>query len=51
MSDIGVQIHGGMGFIEETAAAQYLRDARITPIYEGTNAWEDKLVAALPDAA
>ena len=37
MSDIGVQIHGGMGFIEETAAAQYLRDARITPIYEGTN--------------
>ena len=33
----GVQIHGGMGFIEETGAAQYLRDARITPIYEGTN--------------
>ena len=34
----GVQIHGGMGFIEETDAAQYMRDARILPIYEGTNA-------------
>ena len=34
----GVQIHGGMGFIEETGAAQYMRDARILPIYEGTNA-------------
>src|SRR5205085_12173446 len=34
---LGVQIHGGMGFIEETGAAQYYRDARITPIYEGTN--------------
>ncbi|MFN3559533.1 MAG: acyl-CoA dehydrogenase [Brevundimonas sp.] len=33
----GVQIHGGMGFIEETGAAQYYRDARIAPIYEGTN--------------
>ncbi len=33
----GVQVHGGMGFIEETSAAQHLRDARITPIYEGTN--------------
>jgi acyl-CoA dehydrogenase len=33
----GVQIHGGMGFIEETGAAQFLRDARILPIYEGTN--------------
>lgn len=32
----GVQVHGGMGFIEETGAAQYLRDVRITPIYEGT---------------
>ena len=32
-----MQIHGGMGFVEETAAAQYLRDVRITPIYEGTN--------------
>ncbi|MFZ1468502.1 MAG: acyl-CoA dehydrogenase family protein [Paracoccaceae bacterium] len=37
VADIGVQVHGGMGFIEETGAAQYLRDARITPIYEGTN--------------
>ncbi len=33
----GVQVHGGMGFIEETGAAQHLRDARIAPIYEGTN--------------
>ena len=32
----GIQVHGGMGFIEETGAAQYLRDARITTIYEGT---------------
>ncbi|MBS0564166.1 MAG: acyl-CoA dehydrogenase [Proteobacteria bacterium] len=37
VADIGVQVHGGMGFIEETGAAQYLRDVRITPIYEGTN--------------
>ena len=36
VASIGVQIHGGMGFIEETGAAQYLRDARITTIYEGT---------------
>ncbi len=36
MASIGVQIHGGMGFVEETGAAQYLRDARITTIYEGT---------------
>ncbi len=34
---MGVQIHGGMGFVEETGAAQYYRDARILPIYEGTN--------------
>jgi alkylation response protein AidB-like acyl-CoA dehydrogenase len=33
----GIQVHGGMGFIEETGAAQHYRDARITPIYEGTN--------------
>jgi alkylation response protein AidB-like acyl-CoA dehydrogenase len=33
---LGVQVHGGMGFIEETGAAQYMRDARITTIYEGT---------------
>ena len=44
MTDLGVenvslalQVHGGMGFIEETGAAQYYRDQRITPIYEGTN--------------
>jgi hypothetical protein len=37
VTSIGVQIHGGMGFIEETGAAQHYRDARITPIYEGTN--------------
>lgn len=37
VADIGVQVHGGMGFVEETGAAQYLRDVRITPIYEGTN--------------
>ncbi len=37
LASIGVQVHGGMGFIEETGAAQHLRDARIAPIYEGTN--------------
>ncbi|MBB25658.1 MAG: acyl-CoA dehydrogenase [Geminicoccus sp.] len=37
IASIGVQIHGGMGFVEETGAAQYYRDARILPIYEGTN--------------
>ena len=37
VASLGVQVHGGMGFIEETGAAQYYRDARITPIYEGTN--------------
>ena len=36
MSYLGVQVHGGMGFVEETGAAQYMRDARITTIYEGT---------------
>ena len=36
-ASLGVQVHGGMGFVEETGAAQHLRDARITPIYEGTN--------------
>jgi alkylation response protein AidB-like acyl-CoA dehydrogenase len=35
-ASLGIQVHGGMGFIEETGAAQYLRDARITTIYEGT---------------
>ncbi|RSV21008.1 acyl-CoA dehydrogenase [Sphingomonas sp. ABOLH] len=37
IASIGVQVHGGMGYVEETGAAQYFRDARITPIYEGTN--------------
>jgi alkylation response protein AidB-like acyl-CoA dehydrogenase len=37
VASLGVQIHGGMGFIEETGAAQHHRDARIAPIYEGTN--------------
>jgi 3-(methylthio)propanoyl-CoA dehydrogenase len=37
VASLGIQIHGGMGFVEETGAAQYLRDARIAPIYEGTN--------------
>ncbi len=37
VSDIGIQIHGGMGFVEETGAAQYARDVRVTRIYEGTN--------------
>jgi len=37
VASLGVQVHGGMGFVEETGAAQHLRDARITPIYEGTN--------------
>ncbi len=37
VAGLGVQVHGGMGFIEETGAAQFFRDARITPIYEGTN--------------
>jgi len=37
VSGIGIQIHGGMGFVEETGAAQHWRDSRIAPIYEGTN--------------
>lgn len=37
VASIGIQIHGGMGYVEETGAAQHLRDARILPIYEGTN--------------
>lgn len=36
IASLGVQVHGGMGYVEETGAAQYLRDARITTIYEGT---------------
>jgi len=37
VASLGVQVHGGMGYIEETGAAQHLRDVRITQIYEGTN--------------
>ncbi len=37
MASTGVQVHGGMGFVEETGAAQFLRDVRVTTIYEGTN--------------
>jgi len=36
IASLGVQVHGGVGFVEETGAAQFVRDARITPIYEGT---------------
>ena len=37
VANLGIQVHGGMGFVEETGAAQYLRDVRVTAIYEGTN--------------
>jgi alkylation response protein AidB-like acyl-CoA dehydrogenase len=37
IASLGIQVHGGMGFVEDTGAAQVLRDARIAPIYEGTN--------------
>jgi alkylation response protein AidB-like acyl-CoA dehydrogenase len=37
LTSIGLQVHGGMGYVEETGVAQYLRDSRIAPIYEGTN--------------
>ena len=37
VASLGVQVHGGMGFVEETGAAQYYRDIRIAPLYEGTN--------------
>ncbi len=37
VADAGIQIHGGMGYVEETGAAQFLRDVRVTAIYEGTN--------------
>ncbi|MEM6888375.1 MAG: acyl-CoA dehydrogenase [Pseudomonadota bacterium] len=37
VADMGVQVHGGMGFVEETGAAQFFRDVRVTAIYEGTN--------------
>jgi len=37
LTSIGLQVHGGMGYVEKTGVAQYLRDSRISPIYEGTN--------------
>ena len=37
VAQMAIQVHGGMGFIEETGAAQYARDVRVTSIYEGTN--------------
>ncbi len=37
VADLGIQVHGGMGYVEETGAAQFLRDVRVTSIYEGTN--------------
>src|SRR5690554_446976 len=37
VTSLGVQVHGGMGYVEETGAAQHMRDARVLPIYEGTN--------------
>jgi alkylation response protein AidB-like acyl-CoA dehydrogenase len=51
LCSIGVQIHGGMGFVEETGAAQHMRDARIAPIYEGTNGIQalDLVMRKLPN--
>jgi alkylation response protein AidB-like acyl-CoA dehydrogenase len=50
IASLGIQVHGGMGFIEETGVAQYLRDARIAPIYEGTTGIQagDLVVRKLP---
>jgi acyl-CoA dehydrogenase len=50
VASLGVQVHGGMGFIEETGAAQTLRDSRISPIYEGTNGIQaiDLVIRKLP---
>lgn len=53
LASLGVQVFGGMGFVEETGAAQHLRDARIAPIYEGTNGIQamDLVVRKLPQGA
>ncbi len=50
VASMGIQVHGGMGFVEETGAAQHLRDARIATIYEGTNGIQaiDLVVRKLP---
>ena len=52
VSSLGIQVHGGMGFIEETGAASLYRDARIAPIYEGTNGIQaiDLVTRKLPQA-
>ncbi len=52
VASIGIQIHGGMGYVEETGAAQYLRDARIATIYEGTNGIQaiDLIARKLPQS-
>ena len=52
VASLGVQVHGGMGFIEETGAARLLRDARIAPIYEGTNGIQaiDLVLRKLPQS-
>jgi acyl-CoA dehydrogenase len=52
VASLGVQVHGGMGYVEETGAAQHLRDARIAPIYEGTNGIQaiDLVTRKLPQA-
>ncbi|MEZ5782226.1 MAG: acyl-CoA dehydrogenase family protein [Rhizobiaceae bacterium] len=52
VASIGVQVHGGMGYIEETGAASLLRDARIAPIYEGTNGIQsiDLVLRKLPQS-
>ena len=49
VTSLGVQVHGGMGFIEETGAAQYYRDARILTIYEGTTAIQANDLVGTPD--
>jgi acyl-CoA dehydrogenase len=52
VASLGIQVHGGMGFIEETGAAQHLRDARILSIYEGTNGIQaiDLVTRKLPNS-
>ena len=52
VASLGVQVFGGMGFVEETGVAQYLRDARIAPIYEGTNGIQaiDLVMRKLPQS-
>ena len=51
VTSTALQVHGGMGYIEETGAAQFFRDARITPIYEGTNGVQGMDLAFPEDSA